>query len=156
MQRCTWCHWGNSSSHKTGAVVDLHLRKNGETTVSPGMPASGRGGLLTQCLAISMTKPMTPQDSIQSPLSLLSFLQISPAYLQLHTALAYDASKFTSRQLFSFCVIPNWQIPLSFLISVPEVENLMGPFCLLASRSCSNLLVSLLLCCPGIRCLYLV
>lgn len=35
--------------------------------------------------------------------------------------------RFTPRQFFSFHFIANWQIPLSFLISVLEMENLIGP-----------------------------
>lgn len=37
---------------------------------------------------------------------------------------------FTSRQLCSCCLIASWQILLSFLISFPVMENLIGPACL--------------------------
>lgn len=39
--------------------------------------------------------------------------------------------KFTSKQLCSFFLIANWQILLSFLISLPETEILIDLVCLL-------------------------
>lgn len=63
--------------------------------------------------------------------------------------------RFTSRQLFSFHFIANWQIPLSFLLRYLRWKIWLvhlSP----GARSCSHLLESEWLCCPGIRCLYLV
>lgn len=107
--------------------------------------------LLTVWLLYDYRTPYPPQSASCCP---------SSKYLLLHTSgcpwLSLMMPKFTSKQLFSFCFIANWQIPLSFFISVPEMETSNWSSLSPSTRTCSDLLESLWCCYPGIRCPYLV
>lgn len=121
----------NQIFHKTGAVIDPHLRKNWEIILSPRIPARS-SWLLTLYSALSVTKLYDYRTvyTLQSD----PFCPSSKYLLHIsgYTRFWLMRPQVHLKATFQFLLCCQVTDSFVFLNFNPEMENLIGPVCLLA------------------------